>query len=317
MHLPLRTLLLTTLCGTALLGSRLHAQTLHASSRFDSDLEGWTAFDARSPGEFGYAASGGNPGGYIRGVDVTAAGTAALAPAAFLGNWDALGITRLSYDHSVFSVGAGICGFGNYNVLISGPGGSATWIATLPVTGVTPWITIDVPVEERVWTVTSGDWASLLQDVTELRIPLETVCNSSNQNRDINGIDNVLLFAERCQQDLGFAGPGTVTATLCGSGLRAGEASAYRILGAPANAAGVLLVSLAGQPNVPFLGGTLVSFGGFLGDVVLTSTPQGTVTLPIVGSTGSADLVLQCGFLDPSQPQSVALSNAVLGAFGR
>ena len=66
---------------------------------------------------------------------------------------------------------------------------------------------------------------------------------------------------------------------------------------------------------MPLVGGTFVSFTGFRGSIPLTATPHGTVTLPIAGLSGGVNVVLQSAFLDLSQPQQVAISNAVLAAF--
>lgn len=43
------------------------AATTIASSTFDTDLEGWTS----NNGEISYAATSGNPGGYVRFADAT------------------------------------------------------------------------------------------------------------------------------------------------------------------------------------------------------------------------------------------------------
>ena len=84
----------------------------------------------------------------------------------------------------------------------------------------------------------------------------------------------------------------------------------------PTSAPGALFVSSANFPNVPAFGGTFVSFGGFGFSVALVATGAGTVSVPLMGVSSAADLVLQSVFIDPSLPQGVAFSNAILAQFG-
>ena len=124
-------------------------------------------------------------------------------------------------------------------------------------------------------------------------------------------------FVELCQPDLGFQGPGTAVATLCGTGLDVGESSDYEITGAPGNGAGALLFSVPGFPDIPFQGGTLVSFGGYAVQVPLFASPGGTVSLTFGGLPHVVDLVFQSVFLDAALPQQVAFTNAVLAQYGQ
>lgn len=121
-----------------------------------------------------------------------------------------------------------------------------------------------------------------------------------------------------CQPDLGAQGPGRVNATLCGDGLAAGQLSHYRAIDAPAHAPGALLLSLDGFADVPAFGGTLRSFAGNLATLTLNADAAGHASLPLDGlPSPTFDLVLQCGFLDPSTSHGLAVSNAVLARFGR
>jgi len=132
------------------------------------------------------------------------------------------------------------------------------------------------------------------------------------------GTEIVLLLgpAPVCQPSLGFEGPGTARASLCGSGLGPDEGSVYAIEGAPRFAPGALAISLPGYPNVPFRGGTLASFGGFRLLAPLVADPNGVVNLPIAGGAEPLDVVLQSAFVTPTLPGGVAFTNAILAHRG-
>jgi hypothetical protein len=120
-----------------------------------------------------------------------------------------------------------------------------------------------------------------------------------------------------CQPDLGLGGPGSATATLCGNGLDAGEKSDYTVTAAPANAPGLLAISLHGFPNIRLLGGTLASFGGFIVEFPVLADGNGRLSVEVPGDAVVADLVIQSVFLDRSVPRGVAFTNAVLARYGR
>ncbi|RDH93011.1 MAG: hypothetical protein DIZ77_03150 [endosymbiont of Seepiophila jonesi] len=163
-----------------------------ASSSFDSGMEGWTGAPAS---EFSWVSSGGNTGGYIQSVDSSASAGGVLAPPTFLGDWSAFnGNGTISFDHKLFSTGyIGNMGIGPYKVEITGAAGSALWQAA-PPTGATDWISLTVPIDEADCSVT-GVWSDILSSVTELWIKVELVDNDASRNRDITGIDNIVLSA--------------------------------------------------------------------------------------------------------------------------
>ena len=123
--------------------------------------------------------------------------------------------------------------------------------------------------------------------------------------------------AEYCQLDLGFQGPGNAVASMCGDGLNAGKSSDYEIAGAPANAAGVLLISLEGFADAAVLGGTLVSFGGFVLQAPMLAGPAGDAAITFTGFGVPFDLVYQSVLLDPAAPKGLAFTGAILAQFGR
>lgn len=166
-----------------------------ASSTFDSDLEGWTPEPGTAPSVFTHQAVGGNPDGYVR-LDNNQPGVIngrLYAPAEFLGNWLALGVTRLTYDAAIFQTGGFVGPPIPYRIFISGPGGDATFFGPNP--GSTPapdWVGIEALLNESAWTVNSGTWEALLGNVTELQIGMAYYTNTSPA--EITGLDNVMLY---------------------------------------------------------------------------------------------------------------------------
>jgi hypothetical protein len=78
--------------------------------------------------------------------------------------------------------------------MIAGPGGFA--MCTTLESMKEFWKSLSVPVSQPAWTVTSGSWAGLINNVTELKIRIEAVWNNTSP-LDIDGIDNVVLTKER------------------------------------------------------------------------------------------------------------------------
>ncbi|MFX0200226.1 MAG: hypothetical protein ACFFCW_29250 [Candidatus Hodarchaeota archaeon] len=161
---------------------------LTVSSMFDTDLDGWTS---NTPSEIYWEATNGNPDGYLRFVDSSGERTYAYAPNKFLGDWSPLnGVGVLSFDQKVFYAGS-INTINPYTVLISGPGGDATWEGATPP-GQTDWISIEVCVNETDWTINAGTWDAILNNVTKLEILMELV-NNHGTDKDRTGLDNVAL----------------------------------------------------------------------------------------------------------------------------
>lgn len=157
------------------------------------------------------------------------------------------------------------------------------------------------------------------------RWPRMTGAEDVNDSAQIgsSGVDltgnflGAVMEPAECQENLGFQGPGAAAATLCGSGLNAGESSDYEVLGAPISASGALFISMNGFPNVATLGGTLVSFGGFAIQSPLVASPSGDVSFTVPGAGIALDLVVQSLFLDGSTPRGVAFTNAIRAQFGQ
>lgn len=183
--------------------SRAGAVKVIAKSTFDSSLDGWSSSNSPAS-QVTWDSSGGNPDGYAKFVDAGDGVTYLVAPTTatskWIGNYLAEGLNGgvLSFDHKIFSSGTGDT-YNKYEVMLSGPGGSATWTGeTAAVTDFkTPWVTVDVPLNpsNAGWMVTSGSWRGLLQDVTSLEIRMELVDNNhpGASDKDTEGIDNIYL----------------------------------------------------------------------------------------------------------------------------
>lgn len=177
-----------------------------ANSAFDSDSDGWTWNPVQNPA-FSWQSTGGNPGGYIRADDNLdqGGGMSIFAPAPFLGDWLALGVSELSFQSNIFTTGS-VFQTGNLIANIVGPGGDATWTGPQPDPATT-WKQISAPITASDWTVNTGTWDAILADVTELNIAMEYYNNFTPF--EITGIDNISLSSV----------PIPATALLFGSGL--------------------------------------------------------------------------------------------------
>jgi hypothetical protein len=196
--------------------SSCRADSIIAQSTFGVNLDGWKSSDSPQS-QVMWTSMGGNPGGYARFVDGNSGTTFVVAPNKFAGNYVQLGLDGagvISFDHKIFASGHGDT-YDNYEILLSGPNGAATWTGPTPVVQdfVSAWETVNAPlIQSDGWTVTSGTWSSLLQDVTGLRIRMEVVDNdhSGAGSSDIEGIDNVVLRSVPEPASLTLAGVGFV-----------------------------------------------------------------------------------------------------------
>jgi hypothetical protein len=154
-----------------------------ASSTFGTGLDGWTS---NTPSQIAWQSTGGNPGGYIQFTDASSASTDVWAPASFLGNYASLGVSSISFDDNIISE-TEVQSVGQYEIDLSGPGGSATFLGNQPpATYPTGWIAVTAAISVGAppsgWTVDSGTWLGLLADVTQVQIPIELVTNSGSRS---------------------------------------------------------------------------------------------------------------------------------------
>ncbi|MGA2797559.1 MAG: PEP-CTERM sorting domain-containing protein [Thermoguttaceae bacterium] len=142
-------------------------------SNFNSGLDGWTAITSNgTPLSLSYDSIDGNPGGCVTtGLPELGDSYWMVAPAAFLGDWSKYNsIGTLSWDR----IGSGgyLCGTPDSElrstVIISGPGGTATYTADGLLT--TSWKTFSAPIDSSNWIIDGVSWTSILQNVTSLKI---------------------------------------------------------------------------------------------------------------------------------------------------
>lgn len=174
-------------------------------SEFDSQsFEGWAFV---STGGASIQSSGGNPAGYIRITDATGI-SQAIAPPAYLGDWSQLpGQASIQFDLKIFSK-SGSFVITHDLLRISGPGGMATIpydSSMLRADG--RWKSFSFLIDPSEWTVISGDWNSLMANVTELLVFPEFY----NSTETI-GFDNFRLSNDppvaQFSQDFTFLFPG-------------------------------------------------------------------------------------------------------------
>jgi hypothetical protein len=167
------------------------------ASTFDTGLEGWTTNDS---GAFGHVVAGGNPGGHLRLDNCECMIAHILAPVAFLGDLSPFVGGSLSFDGNLLGAGGtffdgpnGIPGgtFLDYGIVrMVGPTLSAQ-IDLLPGGATAPlqsWQTFSVALTAAAWGLSSGDFATLMQNVTSLSITVEGLWGA-----EVQGIDNIRL----------------------------------------------------------------------------------------------------------------------------
>lgn len=167
--------------ATALLLLGLAGPALaQVETTFDADLGGWTV-----NGDNVYLWNGvdGNPDGCLE-VQDAASGpwSVAIAPAAYLGDWSSFTpADSLTYD-AIHLPAAGQNGNPPDLFRIEGPGGVATFDPGSSPADV--WNHFAAPIDSTAWNVTSGTWAGLLANVTDLRVAAEMISGDETVRLD-------------------------------------------------------------------------------------------------------------------------------------
>lgn len=166
-----------------ILTGSLKAETI--SSSFDVDLDGWTATGV----SLAHQASGGNPGGFLQGEDVPFT-SLIYAPGKFLGDLSAFNGGALSFDHLAIS-GPTSPPANSGRVTITGQGGlMATSIVVDPPLTIGIWKSGQVSLEASAWGVSESDWTTILSDVTEMSVVIDT---SDQGGGELSGFDNFAI----------------------------------------------------------------------------------------------------------------------------
>lgn len=168
------------------------AQTIQ--STFDSGLDGWTAFGITTS----WQSTGGNPGGFIRGDDEPFT-SYLLAPAAFLGDLSAFNGGQLSFDHIVLDTqGNPIEGLGGTVEIFSGIQSASADLLTPSLT----WQTGSVSLTAAAWSVSQATWTSILSNVTEIRVVIDSTFGDNS-----DGFDNFTIVAPEPPPAVPVLGP--------------------------------------------------------------------------------------------------------------
>jgi hypothetical protein len=175
---------LITLSSFAALCAVSQAQ-FFAASGFDASAEGWRGDTCN--GGFSWRPSGGSPDGYLQWAEPCSS-TFVVAPIQYLGDWSSLIGTgaidfNLRIDH-LPSNGSAL----PYEVRLSGPLGSAKWLAT-PPTSVHGWRHFQIPLDAASWQLTSGNWVDLMHGIGRFEIRIRQFSNTDQTQ--VTGLDSV------------------------------------------------------------------------------------------------------------------------------
>jgi hypothetical protein len=156
-------------------------------STFASGDEGWQAIDPTGDYTSSWQSTGGNPGGYLLGIETSPRGGDGYftAPASWLGNWSAYAGGTIGYDLKVIS---GTATFWDPDVIIASGATSVSWSSPVSFNPVGKgWVHFEVPLDSANF---GSDLASVLGNVTSLKIRGEWI-NGTEQE----GFDNVSVTA--------------------------------------------------------------------------------------------------------------------------
>jgi len=202
-----RSIFVATLFLPVLFVAPVQGQEVAAQSKFHRNADGWGStpnWDARHRADNGYTP------GFMKLEDRFDGTTFLKAPASYHGDYRRLSRTTgpacsatfrpghcdgmLVFYHRILRKQFG-AEFDPYSVILSGPGGSATWKGEVPERP-TVWRRIKVPIRKNHWVVTSGTWEALIAEVTDLQIQIELASNDVVEGHfpDHEGVDDVRLL---------------------------------------------------------------------------------------------------------------------------
>jgi hypothetical protein len=185
--------------------SIVHASATTITSSFDTGAEGWSALDAVGHDyTASWQSSGGNPGGYLQGIETDPNGGTGyfIAPSKFLGDLSGYYGGTLSYQINVIS---GTDYYSDADVIISDGLNSVSWTPNINPVGL-GWYNFRVQLNGATF---GSGLASILSNVTEFQIRGEFIVGT-----EIEGLDNVKLSSAVPESStwamllLGFAGLG-------------------------------------------------------------------------------------------------------------
>lgn len=156
------------------------------TTTFNTDLEGWRVTGDNAAA---WQSTTGHPGGCLSVNDlVTGSMNWIVAPPSFLGDWRAMAVTdSLSMDIFFTNTSGGALIPAAWLFRLSGPGGVAvTQVGAIPSQSV--WTRLGAGLNAAEWTMQSGTWAALLENVDTVMIMGEYV-----NGAEIVRVDNIRL----------------------------------------------------------------------------------------------------------------------------
>ena len=182
---PVRTRWVLTL--VALIAVARSASATQIVSTFDTDLDGWTS----SPGgSMTFGATGGNPGGFLRDVDLDNTDMFVSAPAKFLGDKSAFAAGTVSFDGIELDAGPG--DYQPYGTVTLRSGATSIQADLVPLGQPTVnWSTFNIPLNATTFGTAPNTFASVLGNLTAVEVLTESKVGLV----ETVGLDNFTLAA--------------------------------------------------------------------------------------------------------------------------
>src|SRR5262245_7449754 len=139
-------------------------------STFDTDLDGWTS---SSGGSMTFATTGGNPGGFLRDLDLDNTDMFVSAPAKFLGDKSAFAGGSVSFDGIELDTGPG--DYQPYGTVTLRSGATSVQADLVPLGNPTnAWGTFSIPLDATTFGAAPGTFASVLANLTAVEVLTES-----------------------------------------------------------------------------------------------------------------------------------------------
>ena len=236
--------------------------------------------------------TGGLAGTSYGSFDVDGGPTDLISPPFDLAGTDA----TVSYSRWFFSTGTD-------TLIVSVSGNGATWFTVETVTSN----------NTNQWLVSSFRVGDHIIPTATVQVRFRAMDNPNNDITEA-AIDVFRIqefVCDVCQPDIGYGGPGNGVLSLCGGDLSSGTTANFKLENGPTSS----LVYVGATPTlnpIPFGGGTLIHPNAAL-LIQLPTDSNGEINIPLGGGGGPYTQYAQSGWIDPSVPFGVALSNAIQG----
>lgn len=236
--------------------------------------------------------TGGLAGTSYGSFDVDGGPTDLISPPFDLAGTDA----TVSYSRWFFSTGTD-------TLIVSVSGNGATWFTVETVTSN----------NTNQWLVSSFRVGDHIIPTATVQVRFRAMDNPNNDITEA-AIDVFRIqefVCDVCQPDIGYGGPGNGVLSLCGGDLSSGTTANFKLENGPTSS----LVYVGATPTlnpIPFGGGTLIHPNAAL-LIQLPTDSNGEINIPLGGGGGPYTQYAQSGWVDPSVPFGVALSNAIQG----